>query len=768
MENRKRTFIVLLVLGLTLIGAYIFFSYLEKEMACNLISIVNAAAGTGMLLYGYYLSSFKKSIGRVLLLYALGCFFWMLGDIFWLMAHLRGRDPGESLAGIYAYTGTNIFLFSAVLLFIYYQFKKWKSMQLVLDAVTLAVMSAFLVWITFFHKDTGWATLLLQDGWSSALSIVLDFLICFGLLVMFYFIKNSRIPLYILLMSMGVASFSLADLYYYYVYANAQYIPNSILDVVYIASFLPIALGGLWKPLLHEDTLFVISPAKTAGKTWYLLFLFPLTAFLVEGFHASDFFHFILIIAMYKISSDQVRSASAKEDLYRKEMEINLLLEKRVEEQYGELVFLANHDAVTQLKNRRYFVKSLDEALQEAAHGETVAVFFVDLDRFKIINDTLGHDVGDKVLIEISRRMQDCCQDHGVLARLGGDEFAVFLKGWYSRSEVSRVAGEIIDACSKTILVKEHKLHVTISLGIAFYPHDADNRIALMRNADVAMYRAKAQGYNRYVFYDPFFVESIGKKGEIEVMLRKANMEQDFELYYQPQFDMLEDRLIGAEALISWKSSEYGYISPEEFIPVAEEINYIIQIGKWVMNEAINQIIQWNTTHDINLKMGINISPKQLQDDEFLGILKNLIDRESFCSAWIDAEITENVLMESDNRINGIFEELKGMQVSVSVDDFGSGYSSLGYLNKFPFDRIKIDQSLIRELAEENTNATQVRKAIISMAEAMGIGVIAEGVETAEQFDILKSLGCPQGQGFYLGRPVSAKEFEEMFIRNHS
>jgi diguanylate cyclase (GGDEF)-like protein len=396
-----------------------------------------------------------------------------------------------------------------------------------------------------------------------------------------------------------------------------------------------------------------------------------------------------------------------------------------------------------------------------------MACRLIDIDRFKTINDTFGHDIGDKVLIAVSARIRDYINGRAVLARLGGDEFALFVQGNYSREMVAGFADDIIKTCSLPVTVEDNKLQITISLGIALHQAEEDSRITLMRNADIAMYRAKAQGYNKYVFYDPSFIKSVGKKSEIEVLLRKANFEKDFELYYQPQFDILENKLIGAEALLRWKIAEYGYIPPKEFIPVAEEIDYMISIGKWVMNHAVMQIIESNTAHCANLKMGINISPKQIQDEDFISIIKCLVSYENFKSAWIDAEVTENVILDDCNRTSSVFDALKEQHITVSVDDFGAGYSSFDYLNKFSFDRIKIDRSLIEQLSESNTSSIQIVKAIIAMAEAIGIDVIAEGVETQEQLMILRNLNCRQAQGYYLGRPVSASEFEEAFIKSH-
>ncbi len=281
------------------------------------------------------------------------------------------------------------------------------------------------------------------------------------------------------------------------------------------------------------------------------------------------------------------------------------------------------------------------------------------------------------------------------------------------------------------------------------------------------MYRAKSQGYNKYQFYDPFFNRQLDKNNEIERLLRKAQIDKDFDLFYQPQFSLPDKKLIGAEALIRWKSTEHGYILPSEFIPIAEEIDYISEIGKWVMTEAIRQGGKWNREHGLQLEIGFNISVKQLGEESFAATLESLASAEGFNADWIDAEITESFMISDKHKVRTVFEMFNRLGISVSIDDFGSGYSSYGYLNELPFDRIKIDKSIIDKISPDNYSANQVLKAIINMAKAVGVKTIAEGVETKKQLDILMELGCDQVQGFLFGRPVPPDIFERRFILNN-
>ncbi len=765
MIKSKSTFYKILIVGAILFAFYFIASVFESEFWCNILSPLNAGTATGVLIYAYINSDHRSLVSMVLPIYSFACFSWTVGDILWAISSFSGANPTKNLFISFMYMLTNVFIATAVLKFLFCQFNKWDSFQLLLDTLVISFSSVMLIWIVFFNKSNAWIKILSQDGIVSTFLIILDFLVIIGELIYWFSARKGKIPAYIYCFGLGILLYSVNDLHYFYTYANSTYILNSLTDSFYIFALLLIAFGALWSTF--ADTHESREDFSNIGYSlkWILLFFFPLTAFMNEGFVIADIVIYFLVVVIYGILSAQVQLAIRNGELYQKELNLNSILEKRVEEQFSELKFLANHDTVTKLHNRRFFMNSLDESIETLPTHEVLAVFLIDVDRFKIINDSLGHDVGDEVLIEISSRMLNC-NNGAILARLGGDEFALLFRGKYTHKDLSEFAEQIIESCGAPIMIGEHILRVTISLGISIFLTDANDRKTLIRNADIAMYRAKSQGFNKYGFFDPFFKESDEKKSEIEVLLRNANIEKDFELFYQPQFSLPDNKIIGAEALICWNNTEHGYITPNEFIPVAEEINFIIKMGKWVMFEAIKQIIKWNTTYSLDLKMGINISPKELKEDDFISTLKTLISDEHFKTTWIDMEITENIMIEDGSKVNAIFDLFKELSVSVSIDDFGSGYSSWGYLNKYPFDRIKIDKTLIEQVSLNNSKGIQVVKAVISMANAIGVKTIAEGVETQEQLDILMGLDCNQVQGFLLGRPVSASVFEEVFIKS--
>jgi diguanylate cyclase (GGDEF)-like protein len=544
-------------------------------------------------------------------------------------------------------------------------------------------------------------------------------------------------------------------------------------DFAYILALDSIAFGALWKTHKNQPQYDLEKVTNVGARTkWVYLLIYPAAAILlyVTGIveidlDFRDIATFLVLTLFYMWFSKYYQLSVENTRLLDNEKRNNEILEQRVAEQVRELTFLANQDTLTTLYNRRYFLHCLDESIKSKRQNESLALLLFDLDRFKIINDNYGHDVGDRILIELSGRLVEWNNRGATIARLGGDEFVILLVGKYSRKYIESVCEEIIKNCSKPFTIDGRILEVSISMGVALYSPDAADGKALMKNADISMYRAKSQGYNKYQFYDPLFSYEMSRNAKLEALLKRADVEKDFELYYQPQFSLPSLELIGAEALLRWKNQEHGYIPPDVFIPVAERIDYIYKLGKWVIKETIRQAAIWNNYRSISIQIGFNISPKQLNDDRFIDDMRNIIAETEINTNWLDAEITESIMISDKERVEIVFRMLKALGISISIDDFGSGYSALGYLNEYPFDRIKIDKSLIDNISSYNTSGTSIVRAAITMAKAVSIKTIAEGVETPEQLEMLIELGCDQAQGYLLGRPVPADIFEQRFIR---
>jgi diguanylate cyclase (GGDEF)-like protein len=433
---------------------------------------------------------------------------------------------------------------------------------------------------------------------------------------------------------------------------------------------------------------------------------------------------------------------------------------------------LAYFDELTALPNRQLFGQSLERTIEKAKRDEQeFAVLFVDLDRFKRINDTLGHSVGDELLKEVARRLENCTratdsvsriealQDGGIqLARLGGDEFVIKLYGIESEDSVSAVASRIISVLTPPFNCEGHQFVVTPSIGIAMYPQDGVTAEELLMNADSAMYRAKFAGRNNYQFFSETMRTKSLHRIDLENELRKALEEDQFELHFQPKADAESWSLVGAEALLRWQHPERGEISPDEFIPVAEETGLIVPIGQWVLQQACKQAKAWTEFPFGDIAVSVNISSHQFQSDSLIDDVLGAALSAGIEPTLLELEITESVLLhDADNTLVAL-NTLKRAGIALSVDDFGTGYSSLSYLKRFPIDTLKIDRSFVKDLHTDQDDAA-ICAAILAMAQQLGLNVVAEGVETKEQLEFLRHHGCNQIQGYLCSKPLSANQF---------
>lgn len=747
--------------------AYLFAIFFRDDRICNIMALLSTFAAAGALLFAY-IKSDRTKLRKTLLILSLACFVWAIADSIWAISYFMGGNPDESVVLWILYSLTNCLLTASLLIYIVNQLKKWDLVQTIFDLAISVFLSAVMFWILFLNKDLSILRRLLILDFTSLPALLTDVLVCTIIFSWFLSVRSGKIPAFLKMISAGLVLFAFVDILYYYEDYHGMYFPNTWIDFVYVSALDIIAFGSLWK-LYKSDAIFDLAVVMNTGgrNRWMYVLLYPFAILLASysGIVKSplsihDFALIFVPILLYWAGCRHIRYQYKKEALLKNN---NSLLQQRVTEQVNELAYLTNQDMLTSLYNRRYFIARLDTDLKIKDNNDPTALLLIDLDRFKVINDTFGHDVGDKVLIDISHRMVEWNKFGAMIARLGGDEFAIRFHGSYSRSDIEDFCSQIIDLCNQPVKFRDITLHLTISLGVALATEECDGK-ELMQRAEIAMYRAKAQGYNMHLFYDPLMSNNLKKAHGIEVLLRQPNVEKDFELFYQPQFSLPDKKLIGAEALMRWRNPEYGYIPPDQFIPVAEQINYISKIGKWVMKNTISQAIQWNRKYSFALKLGFNISPKQLLEPDFIASLKAMIDESKVNTDWIDAEITESVMMNEETSVKSAFFAFHELGISVSLDDFGSGFSSLGNLNKYPFDRIKIDKSLIDQVSMHNIKSINIIRAAINIAHATGIQVIAEGVERQEQLDILIELGCDQAQGYLLGRPVPVDNFEQWYI----
>ncbi len=425
------------------------------------------------------------------------------------------------------------------------------------------------------------------------------------------------------------------------------------------------------------------------------------------------------------------------------------------------LRYLANHDALTKLPNRLLLGDRLQQAISKARRSQQkMALMFLDLDRFKNINDTLGHDVGDMLICQVARRLAESIRASDSVARFGGDEFVIILEEIHDLNHISQVTEKVLRSIEQPFELGEHQVFVTASIGVAIFKDDADNVEEILKYADMAMYRAKERGRNNFQFYTAEMNERVQKLIDIENGLRRALNLGQFVLHYQPQMDLLSGRLIGIEALLRWNHPELGLIEPEGFISQAEESGLIIPIGEWVLKTACAQNKSWHEMGFPPMAVAVNISPRQFRHRDLIRSVSCALEESGLESRYLGLEITESMVMHDVEIATEIMEELSATGVKLAIDDFGTGYSSLGYLKRFPIKRLKIDRTFVRDV-NSNSNDSAIASAIVAMARSMNLEVVAEGIETETHLNCMVEKGCVMGQGYFFSRPLLPADMED-------
>jgi diguanylate cyclase (GGDEF)-like protein/PAS domain S-box-containing protein len=428
----------------------------------------------------------------------------------------------------------------------------------------------------------------------------------------------------------------------------------------------------------------------------------------------------------------------------------------------------AHFDSLTELPNRFLSLDRLSQLLKDAErNGELVAVLFLDLDDFKKINDSLGHDTGDKLLVEAASRLRDVVRSGDTVGRLGGDEFIILLGGLANPTDASPVVENLLELFRDSFRVDGRELMLTASVGVAVYPDDGDTPSELLRNADSAMYHSKDQGRNTYFYFTDAMNRDVSRRLMIEEQMHGALDRGEFRLCYQPQVDIPSRSITSVEALLRWNNPALGEISPEEFIPIAEQTGLIVPIGRYVLTQALAMAATWQRKQETPLSMAVNLSPRQFRDPDLAAFVERSLIESGISSNCMELEITEGVLMSGHSYIDRALHDLSAMGVSIAMDDFGTGYSSLSYLRSYPFDVLKIDRSFINDITVDKADLELVTAAI-AMAHGLGLKVVAEGVETEEQLEILAALGCDLAQGFLFSRPEPTEAITRMLEADHS
>jgi diguanylate cyclase (GGDEF)-like protein len=483
-----------------------------------------------------------------------------------------------------------------------------------------------------------------------------------------------------------------------------------------------------------------------------------------------------LVELMERVSSDKDFSVRAK---VHEEHEVGALargfnkmlnrIQKRERELHRELserkrverrlTMLAHYDTLTRLPNRNYFSRRLTSVISSAPPDQLVALLFLDLDNFKIVNDTLGHQLGDQLLKEAAARLRGCVRAEDCVCRLGGDEFTIILEHVGTLENVEHVAQKVVAALSEPIILGDNEFYVTSSIGISVYPKDGSDAETLIKNGDTAMYHAKERGKNNFQFFSNEMTDRARRRLMLETALRQALERGEFVLYYQPQADLRTGEIVGAEALLRWQRPGIGIVGPQEVIPVAEETGLIVPIGEWILWAACSQANLWQRAGHNSVRVSVNISARQFREHDFLRLLANVLEDTQLDPSLLELELTESVLMEDVEGAIAKAQDIRAMGVNLSIDDFGTGYSSISYLQRFPVSDLKIDRSFVQDIPS-NADNVEITKAIITMARGLDIEVVAEGVETRAQMEFLAEHGCDRAQGYFIDHALPAPDFE--------
>lgn len=436
--------------------------------------------------------------------------------------------------------------------------------------------------------------------------------------------------------------------------------------------------------------------------------------------------------------------------------------QKRLKIKQEELTYMASHDPLTNLFNRREFEELLDKSIANALRNKTsLALLLIDLDNFKTTNDTFGHFHGDELLKQFSRRLTLLIRKGDLLSRVGGDEFTLISPHLKSPSSARQLAERILNELNSPYPISGKLITVTVSIGIAIFPDDGVTTEDLLRKADLAMYKSKTCGKNTYQFYVDQLSHRQHRESEVETHLRQGLQNEEFELYYQPQYNLFTQKIVGAEILLRWNNKALGNISPDEFIPVAESTGIIIDLGHWILNKACEQVMKWSEQYNSMLCFSINISPMQLANHQFLKNLESALKNYKYPPENMELEITENLLIGSSDDINQVLHGISALGVRLSLDDFGKGYSSLNRLRTLPIDTLKIDKDFVSDIEDEHDKVVIV-DIIIKLANELGMNIVAEGIENEQQLAYLVSRKCHLGQGFLLSDPLPAEQFAQL------
>ncbi len=770
----------------------------------NLLSFIGISIAASMVYKAVRQGKKNKEFWILILLSTIS---FLIGDLVWAYEEIILKSTIEPVsAANLPYAICSLLLCSSICYIAYKEKDKWNKVQLAVDTIAVTIVYMYIAWVILFKNIVPNLQSFTQGEIFTAAYVALDFILITTVSILFFsneerFFLNKPTIVYFL----GSIIVAVGDFIYSYEVFYNKYVSNGVVDSIWVIGFLVIGHSAICE--IHQDETNkkqkrekAVRLSKNKRKVSYIILTIMAVILAVTIKSLKYSLAIFIIIGIHKIISKYIGIAIENQRLLVKQQELNkslnqkvsesevlneklqikineinefnTFLERKVEERTQELTIrntelelISKEDSLTKLPNRRWFLNNLDKLILKSENSNIIiGVMFIDLDRFKAVNDWYGHDVGDILLKKVAMRLKAHAPKDAMVARLGGDEFVVVIPNAPSKKYVLEVTKQIQDCFKESFSIKEYKLVTTFSIGISLYPFDGRERSILMKCADIAMYRAKALGKNNFQFYDNKVKEEVSKKLEMENLLRDADYDEEFILHYQPQWDLEGDKIIGLEALIRWKSPTLGLVSPGDFIPIAEEIGIIDKIGEWVLKRVCEEVKGLNTTYHMDLKIAVNISPKQFNNTNFIDVVNKNIEESGVAPKWLDIEITEESAMGNEEDIIEKLIHLKNIGVEISIDDFGTGYSSLSYLKKFSVDKLKIAMPFIRGIKDQREDY-QIVKTIIMMAKSLNLRVIAEGVESLGESEILKGLGCDEVQGYYYGKPMTMEEIKQRYLQ---
>jgi diguanylate cyclase (GGDEF)-like protein len=745
---------------------YVLTIVVNNDPLANILSPFLIFIASCYVFYGMVLKETRKIhqwVGAFLFLAILA---WSCCEFVWGMMEILQGNPEDNIMLNYSYTLTQVLMTISMLIIAYIELKKLNIIQAILDITIFAICFSVILWVFVFNLEAEKANTILSDPIIMC-SLILDTLIFAWTSVWYLSARGQKILLSYRMKMMGYLIFIITDYIYYYVYFYTYYNPNSWIDLAYMLSFIFMAIGAFIKTKeidiqlipenlsvksrlhMNKELILIVIPA--------LIFIFKKDQF-IYGISLT-----IAILVYYTLINYTQKNILREELLLIGQKHI-AELEERVEERTQEIVKIMNTDYITGLFNRRYFDNILFSICENLNENEQVAVLYIDLNKFKAIRSLYGTPAAEYLLRKIGERMSGIVTKiDGILASYGEDRFVVVIKSNEADKDAVKLADHIINECSEFYKVDGHDIRVTLNIGISCHPLDTSSSDDLVRNSDVAMNQAREQGFNKTMMFDERAGNKIYSRNRLEMKLRRVIFDEEFRLYYQPQVNCEDGSLCGFEVLLRWIDKENQFIPPSDFIPITEENGLIVPLGDWILNKAVKQFREWKDRYDIKGRIAVNVSQKQLIEKDFTKNLFQVIEGYNILPEELEIEITESQELENRIELLKVLENIRDKGVSIAIDDFGTGYSSLHYLKTLPMDRIKIAKELVDHI-EEDIYSKSIIQMVISIAKVKGIKVIAEGVETKEQWECLRNLDCDEIQGYYFAKPIPPNEVEVKWL----